>query len=160
MTALTLRKLSPLARRELISHRRALSSPMTRIPMAGDPILIGLGTVAGGRAMLERRACQYAAWIVSTERPSLDLAQFKATYDGFGRVSFVDRGRNGGGFGVDIPTHILDFDPMTPALALSAPEAEHAPRCDHTAPLELSAPESVIDLSAIAADLDAFIATL
>lgn len=152
MTALATRKLSPLARRELTSHRRALSAPMTRIPMAGDPYMPRVDnrdaddafTMRAGAAAIERRACQYAAFIGARDgKLTQPMRQYNAIFDG-ATVHFdaYDAAGELRTIAVDIPPHVLAFDPTLPALALPAPEADSipAPRCEHTAPLALDAP--------------------
>lgn len=56
------------ARAMFAAHKRALSAPMTAIPMIGDPHLARIDALTGARAMLERRACQYAAWIAERDQ--------------------------------------------------------------------------------------------
>jgi hypothetical protein len=135
-------KLSPLAKREAASHRRALSAPMTKIPMASDPHLERIDQLAGSAAMLERRACQYAAWLAVRDHvAAADMRCYNARYDGAGEVYFAAYGR-APDFAVRIPEHVLRFDLDAAPLMIEGP-AEAAPkpqRCPETANLDLAAP--------------------
>lgn len=156
---LTTRKpLSPFIRREQAAHARALSSPMTRIPMAGDPFMGAVTDydpdrgfdLAQSRAHKGRRACQYAA--AMAERAGMfkrSPREYNAEFDGAGRVHFLgyhaDEIGTPHAFALEIPPHVLAFDPMAPALQLPAPadDAAPLPRCDLTALLALDSPPSI-----------------
>ena len=136
---------SKAARAIIAASRRALSAPAPRLPMCGDPNFMQIETLREGRAMLERRACQYAAWMAAAKFPTLNLARLNARFDGAGRVWFHNPTSALGDFWVDIPAHVLAFDPNAPALALPAPadDPAPAPRCDHTASLSFEAPPQI-----------------
>ena len=166
MNALATRKLSPLARRERLASARALAAPMTRIPMAGDPYMPRVDnrdaadafTMRDGRAMLERRACQYAAFIGARDgKLTQPMRQYNAVFDG-AKVHF-DAYDSAGLLRtttIEIPAHVLAFDANAPALALPAPDAEPgpAPRCDNTAPLALDPPAPIAAPRAAQAEPD------
>lgn len=147
-------------KRERLAHRRAIAAPMTRVPMAADPYMPRVDggramsplernawELAGARAHLERRACQYAANMA--ERSGmlrLPVRDYNATFDGRATVHLVAQKHT---FAFTIPAHVLAFDPSAPALALPAPAAEEKPdRCDHTAPLDLAPPVATAALAA------------
>ena len=73
---------SKAARAIIAASRRALSAPAPRLPMCGDPNFMQIETLREGRAMLERRACQYAAWLAAAKFPTLNLARLNARFDG------------------------------------------------------------------------------
>jgi hypothetical protein len=107
-----------------------------------DPECDSLAAALGNdRARLERRACQYAAWIAKRDgMMRLAVEEYNARFDGDSTVTFAcyvsSRAHE---FAVTIPEYILRFDPMAPALMIEGPrEPEPAPRCDHTIGMDFS----------------------
>lgn len=107
-------------------HAKALRSPMTRIKMEGDPLFTLLerefkltsedDDIAAGRAQLERRACQYASYILSRSH-GLDAAHYRAIFDGNDTITFSCA--NEDDIYVTIPRYIMEFDPDAPAMVES-----------------------------------------
>lgn len=141
-------------RAHIVAQRRALSSPMTRIPMVGDPNFERIApfdgpphtlalSISPDRAKLERRACQYATWIAKRQGlMRLSVEEYNARFDDDSTVTFAcyvtSRAHE---FSVTIPEYILRFDASAPALMIEGPrEPEPAPRCEHTIAMDLSPP--------------------
>ena len=129
---------SAYIRRERANHARALSAPMHRIQMVCDPHLGSAAWIGAkeGQAQLEKRACQYAAWLA--ERAGLArraIRDYDARYTGKGEVVFEHYGDGRREeFAVTIPREIMEFDPTAAPLMIEGPETaqEPAPRCEHT----------------------------
>ena len=130
-------KLSAWYRGHQSSHRSKLGKPMTDAKMVSDPELTALSKMREDRALLERRACQYAAFIA--ERDGLlkeSAGAYTAWFDGQSKVAFTlsaTRRRMGHEFVLTIPDHILKFNPdaLEPETPPPAPE-----RCAGTVDLE------------------------
>lgn len=134
MTALALRRVAGALSRTytalVASHRRALAAPMIGAQMKGDPF-IGVRDKPAA-ALLERRACQYAAAMArkSGLLPA-DQAAFHAVYQpDAGTVHFITGAAEGKPkvyAKFEIPRRVLEFDPDASLLALPAPEAVRDP---------------------------------
>ncbi len=112
------------SRKDRPPARRALSLPMTQTPMTADPHLEAIGTMVDDRALLERRACQYAAWLA--ERDGLLRAParaYNARFDGAATVVLSIYGHGAHEIVVCIPDRVMAFDPNAPAIVLSRGEA-------------------------------------
>jgi hypothetical protein len=129
-------KLSRWYRGSQAPHRAKMAQPMTREKMVTDPAMPAQERMNEERALLERRACQYATFLAQREGLfCAPTSAYDAHFDGGATVYFrlwESRGLTLHSVTITIPDHIMRFNPETPEPAVPAADV----RCADTVDLE------------------------